>query len=294
MFTNLSPEHLDSHGDMESYFAAKRSLAALSQSFLANCDDPYGRRLFREFDGAYGTSVNVDGSTEELFAAARNVRRRKGGGVAYDLVSQRGSAMVESPMYGSFAVYNTLCAVSVAMILGVGCADAASYVRSFRGAKGRMEKVFGEEGTPAAVIDYAHTPDALEKALKNVRAECRGRLILVFGCGGDRDRTKRAPMGRIAGSCADFSFVTEDNSRTEKTEDIIREIIKGFKEDNYEVVPDRREAILRAVDAAREGDVILCCGKGHEKYIIDNCGKRFFDEEAILRGALAEKYGTEQ
>ena len=290
-FTNLSPEHLDHHGTMEKYFEAKRSLSDISGKFVVNCDDRYGIRLFCSCKNPYGISVGADEAKRAaMFAVAENVSLC-GGSVSYDCRLDGNRFHIDSPACGVFAVYNTLTAAAMAYLMGTDCGTIADAIRSFRGAPGRMETVFSEDGVPTAVIDYAHTPDALEKALKSVKADC-GRLILVFGCGGDRDPSKRAPMGEIACRIADYSIVTGDNPRGEDPDRIIKDIVSGFYRNNYEVVPDRRDALMRAVDMSFANDTLICCGKGHEKYIIDKCGKHSFDEKKILVEALEKKYGT--
>ncbi len=293
-FTNLTPEHLDYHKNMEDYFRAKYSLAELSERFVANCDDEYGMRIFRNCARSYGIGADPRERRDlprELFASAKNVSFPEGY-AEYDLVTGGRSLHIKTALRGEFALYNTLTAASSCILLGLDPDMIPEALSSFAGAPGRMETVFSGEGAPTAMIDYAHTPDALERAVMNVKAQTKGRLILVFGCGGDRDRSKRAPMGDAASRNADHTILTEDNSRSEETEDIIADIVPGFSKDNYEIVPDRRAALLRAVEISEEKDTILCCGKGHEKYIIDKRGKRYFDERAILVAALAEKYRT--
>ena len=289
-FTNLTPEHLDHHGTMEKYFEAKLSLADISDKFVTNCDDEYGKRIFCNCKNAYGIGVGQE--RPGLFASAYNVSVSGRGSLSYDCVLDGVRSGIEAPVCGRFSVYNTLTAAAVSYLLGAGRDVISDALKTFRGAPGRMETVFSGDGVPTAVIDYAHTPDALEKALVNIRENCKGRVILVFGCGGDRDRSKRAPMGEIACRCADFSVVTEDNPRNEEPDLIIRDVLSGFYADNYETVPDRRSAIIRAVEISRADDTVICCGKGHERYIIDKCGKHCFNEKEILVDALEKKYGT--
>ena len=290
-FTNLSPEHLDHHGTMEKYFEAKATLADISEKTVVNCDDVYGRRLFCSRRNTFGLSVGVDEEMRAaMFAAAENILL-KAGSVAYDCRLDGKRLHIYSPVCGAFAVYNTLTAAAMSYLMGVDTETIEDAVKTFHGAPGRMETVFSGEGVPTALIDYAHTPDALEKALRNVKAG-GGRVILVFGCGGDRDPSKRAPMGEIACRIADHSIVTGDNPRGEDPERIIKDIVSGFYRNNYEVVPDRRDALIRAVDMSFANDTLICCGKGHEKYIIDKRGKHSFDEKKILVEALEKKYGT--
>lgn len=285
VFTNLSPEHLDFHGDMESYFAAKETLVSLSEKFVVNCDDAYGKRLYEKHPASYGVGT----AGENIFARAENVSFSPRG-VAYDLVCGGKTSRIESPMIGSFALYNTLCASAAAILTGVSADAAADALRDYGGAPGRMERIATGEGLPDVVIDYAHTPEALGKAIEAARTVARGRVIVVFGCGGERDRTKRAPMGRIASSLADVVILTDDNPRGEDPEEIIADIMSGAYGD-VKVVRGRETALWCAVETATEKDLILCCGKGHEKYIIDKRGKRPFDEKDILLEALRCKGG---
>lgn len=289
VFTNISREHLDYHGDMESYFAAKKRLADVSGQMITNVDDTYGMRLFEEYRTSLGMGSKE--ASRPLFTRFSDVLHERRG-TSYTLTRGLSSRRIETPMWGDFALYNTLAACSAALCLGVGIDVCAESVAKFPGARGRMEVVSARRGEPTLVIDYAHTPDALEKALVCVRRHCKGRVVLVFGCGGERDVTKRAPMGKAAERYADFTYVTDDNPRGEDPEKITCDIVEGFGDsDSFEVIHDRRRAIRRAVMTSEEGDVVLCCGKGHEQYIIDKCGKRFFDERAILLEALCEKYG---
>ncbi|MBQ7714963.1 MAG: UDP-N-acetylmuramoyl-L-alanyl-D-glutamate--2,6-diaminopimelate ligase [Clostridia bacterium] len=284
VFTNLSRDHLDYHGDMETYFNEKRRLVSLCGEFLSNADDPYGARLIKE-DGAlaYGT----ERGSIPLFAEAKNISFSSLG-VSYDLIMSDASVRISSPVFGTFGVYNTLAAASAALLLGVDARDAAKALATFEGVPGRMEEI--RRGDYIALIDYAHTPDALKKALINVKRHYGRRVILVFGCGGDRDRSKRAPMGRAASRYAYHTVITEDNSRSEDVLDIIDDITEGIaKGASCEVIPDRERAIRRAVSLAGREDVVLCCGKGHEKYIIDKNGKRPFDERQIIESALGDK-----
>ncbi len=286
VFTNLSQDHLDYHGDMESYFSEKRRLAPLCGSFLSNADDAYGQRLIRE-DGALAYGVAASCTTVPLLAKADNVLYTERG-VKYDLVTRDAITRIAVPVFGTFGVYNTLASSGAALLLGVGAKDISYALSTFTGVPGRMEEI--RRGDHIAVIDYAHTPDALEKAIINVSRHYGRRVILVFGCGGDRDRTKRAPMGCVASRLAYRTVITEDNSRSEDALDIIDDIRKGFSDGaKYEVVTDRESAIRRAVSLAGREDVVLCCGKGHEKYIIDGNGKHPFDERRIIESALREK-----
>lgn len=293
-FTNLTPEHLDFHSDMESYYLAKRRLCAISERFISNIDDPYGKRLLSEFPSARGISC-VPESAADRGISATAVRYRDLGfeGIEYVYYSKKAIFEIKSPMWGKNALYNTMCAATMALELGVEPEVIRDSLRSFSGVRGRLETVFSGKGLPRVIIDYAHTPDALEKTLATVRGlmRGRGRLILVFGCGGDRDTEKRPVMGSIAGRLADVTYVTSDNPRSEVPEKIISMITGGLSDGaKYTCITDRKEALSKAVAESRPGDVVLVCGKGHEEYIIDRCGKRPFPEREILINAAMEKY----
>lgn len=290
IFTNLTPEHLDRHGDMESYFKAKESLFGLSERFLVNIDDGYGRRIFESYDSAFGYSVSESVKASRRVFHAENAVT--GDGTEYDLRYEGGALHISTKVSGAFALYNSLCASSAALLLGVDPADISRAVCSFPGVKGRMERIAGGDGTPTVIIDYAHTPDAIEKAILEARAYCSGKLIVVFGCGGDRDREKRAPMRKAACRLADLVIITGDNPRSEDPDGIISDILEGASENNYEVEKDRKTALELAIELSECGDVVLCCGKGHENYIIDKRGKRPFDEKGILISAVNRKFGA--
>lgn len=293
-FTNLTPEHLDFHHDMESYYLAKRRLCEMSDRFIVNIDDPFGKRLWSEFPSSRGIScVPENAADENAFATAVVYRDSGFNGIEYMYYSKKAIFEIKSPMWGKNALYNTMCAASIALELGVDASVISDALRSFRGVKGRLEEVCSGKGMARVIIDYAHTPDALEKALATVKGLMagRGRLILVFGCGGDRDTEKRSVMGRIAEKNADYTFVTSDNPRNEDPEKIISMIKEGMGDiSRYTCVTDRREALCKAIAMSRAGDVVLVCGKGHEEYIIDKRGKRPFPEREIILNAVREKY----
>lgn len=292
VFTNLTPEHLDFHGNMENYFLAKASLLEKCKVAFINYDDPYAER-YRSYAMAIGSGAKlVYYSAQGRGGAqlrAEDVRLCGAGGIAYTLSAKNILREIRSPMAGRFNVDNTLAAASVALELGISGRSISEALSGFGGAPGRLKRVKTPSGYAASVyIDYAHTPDALLHILKTVRqiAADGSRVILVFGCGGDRDRLKRPKMGSIAASLADLCIITSDNSRSELPEDIIGEILSGFDpETAHAVIPSRREAIRYAVSQARNGDVVLLCGKGHEKYEIGSLGRREFDEARIAEDA---------
>lgn len=293
VFTNLTEDHLDFHGDMENYFAAKAGLFKGCDCAVVNVDDAYGRRLCESFLGK--RLITCSGEEREARYLASEIRADRENGIEYKINSPFLRLRVRCGIPGSFTVMNSLEAVAVATEIGVSAGDIKSALSSLSGVSGRLEKIL-----PAGVyksdfsvfIDYAHTPDALENLLRAASGfKKRGqRIVLLFGCGGDRDRYKRKLMGQIASRMADFTIVTSDNSRSEEPREIISEILKGIdKESRYTVIENRREAIEYAIKNARRGDIILLAGKGHENYEIDAEGKRPFCEKDIVTEAY-EKY----
>jgi UDP-N-acetylmuramoyl-L-alanyl-D-glutamate--2,6-diaminopimelate ligase len=281
VFTNLSQDHLDLHGTMERYFDAKRRLFVEGEQPPAavNLGDPYGRRLadeLRALDRAplltFALEGDADVKPEGLELSSRGARF--------------GAAGIEltTPLLGRFNVENVLGTIAVARLLGVPDEAIARGVASVRGVPGRFEPV--DEGQPfLVVVDYAHTPDSLETALRTARDLTEGRIICVFGCGGDRDRTKRPLMGRAASEGSDVAIVTSDNPRSEDPDAIIREVLEGVSGE-MEVEPDRALAIARAVEAAGPGDFVLIAGKGHEQGQESGGRTVPFDDREVARDAL--------
>ncbi len=312
VFTNLSPEHLDLHGTMEDYYAAKRRLFEVCRLAVINADDRRGRMLLGEplpmrhwyichASGLDGLSPDRmcpagEGSCTRVYA--EQVKTLGEEGVAFKLTTPDIRLRLRCPVPGEFSVMNALEASATALMLGVSPAVVRDALRTFPGVPGRMERVgipdscirFPENTT--VYIDFAHTPDALEKLLgvaHTMRRRGR-RIVLLFGCGGDRDRSKRKVMGRIASRMADFVIVTSDNSRSENPGSIIADIMTGLdKESAFTVIPDRAEAIAYAIQHARAGDIILLAGKGHETYEITADGVHPFSEREIVTKA-AETY----
>lgn len=285
IFTNLTPEHLDFHITMENYYQAKARLFEQCRAGFFNHDDPSGRRMFasapcdRWFFG--------EGEDAELDFAAKNIMNRGVAGLEYNLLSRDLLFRVTTPMTGGFNVSNSLGAASAALSLGISPQAVRDGLRTMRGVPGRLERIYCRRDDIAVFIDYAHTPDALDNLLRAVRAlmNPRQRLTVLFGCGGDRDRSKRKVMGSIASRLADMVIVTSDNSRSEKPSDIIDEIMRGIdRERPYKVIESRREAIIWAVTEALPGDVIILAGKGHENYEITAEGVKPFSESEIVAG----------
>jgi len=268
VFTNLTHEHLDYHGDMESYYAAKARLFHTLRpgaTAVINVDDPYGRRLAGELPR--GVRLYTYGTAAEADIRAENVQLTIGG-ARYRLITPMGAADIEAPyLFGLYNVSNALAAVGAGLALGFGVEHAVRALRTAKGAPGRFERI--DEGQDfTVVVDYAHTPDGFEKLLADVARikEPGSRVIMVFGSAGHRDRTKRPEMGRIAGEYCDVLVLTEEDPRTEDALEIAREIASGVTRDEVEIllIEDRVEAIHRAIRMARPGDIVLITGKGHE------------------------------
>ena len=286
IFTNLTRDHLDFHGTREEYLKAKARLAPLCDSFVVNGDDPAA--AFIGGESAITCSVRSDADF-----MAENIRKDDDGGRCYDLVSPYGSFPIKTMLPGDFSVMNTLEASAAGLLLGFEKYEIQHGIASLTCVPGRMERVPLDIADFMVFIDYAHTPDALGKALNTSRELAKdGRVILLFGCGGDRDRGKRKSMGRIATMLADLTVVTSDNPRSEPPERIIEDILRGIdREKPYAVIPDRREAIEYAIEEARAGDVVLIAGKGHEKYEIGASGTFPFDEAEVVRKAFSHRRG---
>ena len=263
IFTNLTQDHLDFHGTMEAYRDAKGLLFRQSDTAVLNLDDEAGRYFART---VAVPRLTYSERRDEADLTAKNLRLFPDR-VEFETVARGEIARVRLPIPGGFTVYNALGVLSCGLALGLPLADCAAALAKAPGVKGRVE-VVPVPADFAVIIDYAHTPDALENILTTVRDFTAGRVICLFGCGGDRDRTKRPQMGAIAGSLADVAVVTSDNPRTEEPEAIIRDILPGLEGTAAQVVvePDRRAAIRRALSLAKPGDTVVLAGKGHETY----------------------------
>jgi len=286
IFTNLSQDHLDFHHTMEEYAAAKALLFSQCERAAANADDGWTDVVMQNApQPVYTFSALSD--TAQL--TARDIRLLPN---EVRFCALEGDELVRTSLGlpGQFSVYNALAALSCARVLGIPLADAAAALKDAHGAKGRVESV-PTDGNYSIYIDYAVTPDAIENVLTTLRQVAPGRLVMLFGCGGDRDRKKRPIMGRIAGELSDFVIVTSDNPRTEKPEDIIAEILPGVRETKtpYTVICDRPAAIRWAIENHQDGDLILLCGKGHEDYQIIGREKIHMDEREIVADILRER-----
>jgi UDP-N-acetylmuramoyl-L-alanyl-D-glutamate--2,6-diaminopimelate ligase len=310
LFTNLTRDHLDFHPDMEQYFVTKQRLftellprsSKTDRFAVLNCDDPYGRRLV----GAGIGRVVTFGHGEDADVAPVNVERSLAG-LRGEIRIRAERLTMESALVGEAHLENILAAAAAAWAQGIPLGIIGDGIRTCRGVAGRMERV--DEGAPFAVlIDYAHTPDALERAVRVLRSVATGRLIVVFGCGGDRDRGKRPLMGEAAARISDVVIATSDNPRSEDPLRILHEIERGIVEagldpiqesaarregaSGYLVMPDRRRAIQFAIEIARPKDVVLIAGKGHETYQIVGSERFPFDDREEARHFLHEVSGS--
>ena len=307
VFTNLTRDHLDYHLTMENYFDAKKKLfdGRLGEkpgSCVINIDDEWGVKLADELRSAGERVVTFSqknpvtaiygapGSDMAADLTASNIEVSLISGTSFSLKTPAGERQITSPLVGKPHVYNMLAATATALELGYDLDSILKGLSTCVGAPGRFERV-PHDGDFAVVVDYAHTDDALLNTLKTARDLTDGRIITVFGCGGDRDRTKRVPMGQVAGEYSDLVVITSDNPRNEDPLEIIKEIEVGVKEKNsaYEVIPDRREAIYRAVAAAKTNDVVIIAGKGHENYQIVGGNKFHFDDREVAAEALERR-----
>ena len=280
-FTNLTEDHLDFHKTMDAYCDTKAELFARCDHAVINADDPYAGRMMA---GACCPVLTVAEHGDAMLKAERVELHATG--VRFTV----GNVDVQVPIPGRFTVYNALTVLGCARELGISLEDCAASLRNAAGVKGRIE-VVPTPGMPYTVlIDYAHTPDGLENVLSSVRDFCKGRLISVFGCGGDRDPIKRPIMGAIGVKKSDIAVITSDNPRTEEPMAIIRDILAGVEPGmgEYTVIEDRRKAIRYALDIAEKDDIIVLAGKGHETYQDIGGHKNHLDEREEVRDALLE------
>ncbi len=289
-FTNLTRDHLDYHKTMEAYWAAKKrlfdgSLGSFPDVSVINADDEYGAELAAEIRAA-GRRVVTYALDNEADITAADVRETLGG-MEFTLRAPAGEVAAQTPLVGRPHLYNLLTATGVALALGCDLADITRAMTTCGGAPGRFETV-PHAGDFTVVVDYAHTDDALANVLRTARAVAAGKIITVFGCGGDRDRTKRPVMGRLAGELSDIVIATSDNPRTEDPERILDDIEVGLRETGrpYERLTDRRAAIHRAIAQANTGDLVLIAGKGHEDYQIIGREKTHFDDREVAQEVL--------
>lgn len=283
-FTNLTLDHLDYHENMDNYFQAKRKLFTMlkdSKKSSINIDDIYGDRLYKEFGGySYSLTKSADltGEIVKFHSDGQFVRLNLMGEMFEEKLA----------ILGRYNLYNVLGVIGIALQLGIGKNIILEKLKDIKGAPGRFELVnCGQDYI--VVVDYAHTGDALENILKSINELKKGRVITVFGCGGDRDATKRPIMGEIAQRLSDIAILTSDNPRTENPHLIIEDVKKGMNGDHYLVEEDREQAIVKAIEIAQKNDIILIAGKGHETYQILGRKKIHFDDREIARREIVKR-----
>ncbi len=290
-FTNLSPEHLDFHKDMEDYRKAKEKLFFLTKyTNVINSDDKSGKKIIGNIKNS-GTPLLTFGIEQKADIMAKDIVIDSEG-VYFQLITPDYTIPINGRIPGLFSVYNCLTAASIAYAEGVDSKAICQGIESFYSVPGRLEKV--DADIPyTIIIDYAHTPDGLENVLKTIKTYAKKRIITVFGCGGDRDKKKRATMGKVAGIYSDYCILTSDNPRTENPYEIIRQIEKGIIDTNcgYTCIESRKEAIKEGMKMAEADDIILLAGKGHEKYQELNGEIIEFDERKIVKDILLHKEG---
>ncbi len=293
VFTNLTQDHLDYHADMEEYFAAKALLFNsdyLKGLAVINLDDAYGKRLLSARPEPKTWSYSTQDSRADLWTSDLSYGAASVSGVLH---TPKGDTQFMSPLVGQFNLENLLAAVGAVLHLGLDLDAIAAALPQFSGVPGRMEQVqLSPDQDISVIVDYAHTPDSLENMLKAARPFISGQMICVFGCGGDRDRTKRPQMGRIAADLADVVYVTSDNPRTEDPQRILEDVVAGILGAVKPIVMgDRAAAIRAAILNAQPGDGVLIAGKGHEDYQILGTEKIHFDDREQAKAALTERRG---
>jgi UDP-N-acetylmuramoyl-L-alanyl-D-glutamate--2,6-diaminopimelate ligase len=290
VFTNLTRDHLDYHGDMQAYGAAKAKLLAWPglRAAVVNLDDAYGRELRAALPAGTHT-IGLSSRGAQADVRAENVVL-DATGIGFDLIVGDERASVQSLLLGRFNVDNLLAVAGALHALGETADAIATTLSQLQPVAGRMNRLGGDHAMPLVVIDYAHTPDALEQALSSLRAHAQGRLVCVFGCGGERDVGKRPQMAAIAEAGADLVIVTDDNPRGEDGDAIVADIVKGFRRPGAVLVQrDRAAAIARAIGAASASDIVLVAGKGHEPYQEIAGVRHPFDDTAVARALLQER-----
>jgi UDP-N-acetylmuramoyl-L-alanyl-D-glutamate--2,6-diaminopimelate ligase len=285
VFTNLTQDHLDFHNTMEEYAAAKAMLFERCEKAAVNLDDDWGGYMIER---ARCPVFTFSEKHLEADLIVKDIRLSPTDVKFIALAGQENIERVSLNIPCGFSVYNAMSVISAALLLGLPLNEISRSLKSAEGVKGRVEVVPTPEDF-TILIDYAHTPDALCNVLRSMKEVSPGRVVLLFGCGGDRDKTKRPIMGAIGVSMADFSIITSDNPRTEEPSAIIADIVSGVKEpkSKYTVIEDRRRAIHFAIDKHMAGDVIILAGKGHETYQIIGREKQHMDEREIVAEHLA-------
>ena len=282
-FTNLARDHLDYHNTMEEYYEAKKKLFLMSKrANIINIDDAYGKRLFDELKSERNVTVSIQDSSANYFGEVEESTVSGSKICFYENGNKTGAFTVKTP--GRFSIYNAMLAAGLARCAGILPDDVRNGIQQLQRIPGRFEII--QKNDITAIVDFAHTPDALENILKTAsETQSKGRLLCVFGCGGNRDKDKRKKMGVIAGTYSDYVVITNDNPRSEDPEDIAAEIEEGVYDTGcgYRVILDRYQAIKYAVSLCRKGDIIVIAGKGHETYQITGNEKRPFDDRQTVR-----------
>lgn len=287
IFTNLTPEHLDFHKDLEDYRNAKEKLFyKTTTANIINIDDEGGAKIYENIKNLDTPSYTYGIENEADFRATNITIDASG--VNYKLNTPTYTADIFVPVPGKFTVYNTLAVIAACYALNIPKEVIIEGLAKTGGVAGRFETIQNDKGV-SVIVDYAHTPDALENILNTAREFAKGRIITVFGCGGDRDTTKRPLMAAIAQKLSDHCIITSDNPRTEDPQVIINDIVSGLDttKENYEVVMDRKDAIFHAVKSARKDDIVIIAGKGHENYQIIGKVKHHFDDKEVANEALS-------
>lgn len=289
VLSNLTRDHLDYHQTMEAYAAAKRKLFEVDalKAAVINVDDDFGRELLRALQGKPLQVMTYGIHTGDVRASHIRLRSNH---LSFTVHTPAGAAEVLASVVGQFNVYNVLAVLATLLLSEVKLADAVDAIAHIKSAAGRMEQLGGSD-QPLVVVDYAHTPDALENVLKALRPQTKGKLVCVFGCGGDRDPGKRALMGKVVSDLADAAVVTSDNPRSEEPEAIIQQVLEGMH-GSYAIEPDRAKAIAVAIGAAKAGDTVLLAGKGHESYQEISGKKVYFSDVEQARAALKRAQGV--
>jgi UDP-N-acetylmuramoyl-L-alanyl-D-glutamate--2,6-diaminopimelate ligase len=288
IFTNLTRDHLDFHKTFENYYESKLIMFKNSRNSVINVDHEYGKKLMEDIEGSKIT-FSIENKADVI---GRNMEMDSRG-VKFDLEYRNTMAHIDLKIPGKYNVENALGSAGACLSEGISMGLVKAGLENMLCVPGRCENVtHGYNLGYEIIVDYAHTPDGLENILKTAREFTQGRVIAIFGCGGDRDKTKRPIMGEIGTNLSDISTITSDNPRTEEPDMIIKDILCGVKKDNYLVVENRKEAIRKGIEIAQPGDVVVIAGKGHEEYQILKTGKIHFDEREIVKEILEEGRGA--
>ena len=294
LYTNLTQDHLDFHKTMENYAQAKEILFKQSDFAVFNVDNEYVKKTF---DKRLCKSISFSESNDSDFKAV-NIEHDSMNGVEYDIQTRDGSLLhISCKIPGTFSVYNTLGSAALALSLGINQMTIRESINQIENVPGRIERITDNSVPFSVVIDYAHTPDAITNIIESIKESKRPdqKITVLFGCGGDRDKSKRPIMGSIATEMADFAIITSDNCRTEEPSAIISEILTGIQnKNNYIVIEDRKKAIEYAILNAKDNDIIIIAGKGHENYEIRKDGKHPFSEKDEVNKALKKRFESKK